>query len=199
MKHILKIVALVMISNFLLHAKAHIIKTKEDFERCTNKYEYSVVCFVPSQKLKTDFDDSANRLKAAALQDEFKKVLKDDVGFLLVDLSSKKNKEIAELYGIGQDAVCTIFNYDVIAHEFWKAKSKTTSEIIKLLYGAFGDQLKLLIERCSNGRFQGSEKMPNYYENGYSINDYIPYPYWPYSRWGTWPYGNNSWELVNFN
>ncbi len=194
MKHIFKIIAMMgVFCNLSLFSKAHIVKTKEDFFRWTDKYEYSVVCFVPSQTFKTDFDDSLNRLKSAALQDEFKKVLKDDIGFLLVDLSSKKNQKISDLYDIGQDSVCTIFHHDVIAHDFWQAKSKTTSEIIKLLYGGFGDELKLLIERCSHGRFQASEKMPNYYSNGYNINDYIPYPYWPYSRWGTYPYGNNSW------
>jgi hypothetical protein len=86
----------IAVSSAMVFAKYHEVKSDVDFNKLINQYQYSVACFAPAQGAndeKEDFKDLQNRVKAASKYDDFK-LLKKDVGFLMVDTASKKAQDL---------------------------------------------------------------------------------------------------------
>ena len=193
MKQILKIVSLIVLLPSVTFAKYHLVKNDNDFDRLINQYEYSVVCFAPAQgskEVKEDFKDLQNRVKAASGRDDFKNLLKKDVGFLVVDSASKKAQDLPADYAIAKFPTCIVFKQGSSIAGSKLASPKSASELIKMLEKNFGAQLeKLTKERREDERLDRQERIASYYAYASSPYAWYPYAYYPYSRWGVYPYG----------
>lgn len=176
----------------MMHAKYHVIKNDTDFDKLINQYEFSLVCFAPSQgskEIKEDFKDLQNRVKAAANRDDFKTILRKDVGFLVVDNASKKAQDLPGDYAISKFPTCMLFAQGAATGSKLVAP-KSASELMKLLEQKFGTELeKLTKQRREDERLNRQERIANYYAYASSPYAWYPYAYWPYSRWGVYPYG----------
>lgn len=202
MKQNLKNIFLVAVLPIMAHAKYHLVRNDADFDRLINQYEYSVVCFAPAhgvdelkldhdekQKIKDEFQALQNRVKAAAGRDEFKTFLKKDVGFLVVDSSSKKTQDLPNDFAISKFPTCLVFKDGALVNSKVVAP-QSASDLIKLLQKSFGTQLDALIkERKEDDILDRQERIASYYSYGSSAYAWYPYAYWPYSRWGVYPYG----------
>ena len=112
---------LFLLSATVMHAKYHMIVKDQAFDDLVNKYEYAVVCFAPShakdkgldrtekKEVVADFQDLKKRLKAASDSESFKKYLKREVGFLLIDTASGHVKEVDEEFALESMPTCLLF------------------------------------------------------------------------------------------
>ena len=192
MKQISKTILVLAMLPTVTLAKYHLVKNDNDFDRLINQYNYSVVCFAPAQgskQVKEDFKDLQNRVKAAAGRDDFKNLLRNDVGFLVVDSASKKAQDLPGDFAISKFPTCLVFNDGAAAGSKLVAP-KSASELIKLLEQKFGKQLETLTkERREDERLDRQERIASYYAYSSSPYAWYPYAYYPYSRWGVYPYG----------
>lgn len=192
MKQILKNILLMVMLPVMVCAKYHKVKNDAEFDRLINQYEYSVVCFAPaqgSQDNKEEFQVLQNRMQAASKYDDFKTLLKKDVGFLMVDSASKKAQDLPKDFSIAKFPTCLIFHEGAAAGSKMVAP-QSASDLIKLLKQKFGKEIETLTkERREDDRLDRQERIANYYSYSSSPYAWYPYAYWPYSRWGVYPYG----------
>lgn len=196
MKQILKKFMLAIALPTVIVAKFQDVHNDAEFDRLLNQYQFSVVCFASAKGAddqKDAFKDLKNRMIAAAKRDDFK-LLRKDVGFLMVDSSSKKVQDLPHDYKISKFPICLIFqDGKMIESSIFNPKS--TSDIIKFLDKNVGNQLDdLVADRKENARLDREERIASYYQYASSpwVNPpygWMPYGTYPYTRWGVYPYG----------
>lgn len=193
----------------MMLARYHTVKNEHHFKELLNKYEYCVVCFAPSQAdqaLKLSFDakqdieqnfkNLQNRMQAAAKRDDFKDFLAKDVGFLLVDMASKQADNLADAYGISKFPTCLVFDSDFAVKKSTIKAPESALALIKMLQTQFGKEItELIIKRKKERNLRTQKQIANYYQYGSYNNNWIPGAVWPYSRWGSGPYGV-SYDMV---
>lgn len=177
-------------------AKYQAVHNDAEFDRLLNQYQFSIVCFAPSNgsdDQMQDFKNLKNRMMVAAKRDDFN-LLRKDIGFLMVDSGSKKLQDLPHDYKISKFPTCIIFqDGKIIGSSIFNPQS--TSDIIKFLDKNIGNQLDdLIADRKEDERLNREERIASYYQYASSpwINPpypWIPYGTYPYSRWGVYPYG----------
>ena len=177
----------------------HRVTSENRFESLIDKYPYAVVCFSPSgaepgqrlerdvkRQLRSEFKDLRRSLKAASDSSDYKKHLKKDVGFLVVDTASGRAQEVDDRYAIENFPTCLLFrNGRPISHRSAMAMIVapiSKASLLSFIDRHFEDELEeLLEERKEEERQRRLERLA-----------YARYGYGPYSYWG-WGYPYRSW------
>ncbi len=206
-----KLLLLIALSPIFVVARFHEIKSEKRFDRFVNDYTHAVVCFAPSgpeggveadrdekKEIRADFRDVRRGVKAASDHKEYKKYLKKDVGFLLVDSASGRAQEVDEEYALTKFPTCILFkNGQPISAmpryaQIFDPISK--SSILDLLEKHFEEDFQALIkEKKEEQRLEREERLARYEATARYGG---PYGYWgwgygygyPYRGWG-YPYG----------
>lgn len=194
MKQILKNLLFIVMLPTMVVAKYQMVHNDAEFDRLLNQYQFSLVCFAPSSgEEKEDFVNLKNRMIAASKRDDFK-LLRKDIGFLMVDSSSKKLQDLSKEYKIFKFPSCIVFQDGKMIGSS-TMHPQTTSDIIKFLDTNIGNQLDdLVADRKKDERLNREERIASYYQYATSpwVNPpypWMPYGCYPYSRWGVYPYG----------
>ncbi|MBP6892430.1 thioredoxin family protein [Candidatus Babeliales bacterium] len=196
MKQMLKTLFLVLLLPTIIVPKFKDVHNDAEFQRLMNQYQFTIVCFASAkgtEDQKEDFKNLKNRMMAASKRDDFK-LLRKDVGFLMIDSGSSKTADLSHDYKISKFPTCLVFKDGKVVDSTLFAP-KSTSDIINFLDKNVGDQLDTLIsDRKEDARLTREENIASYYQYASSpwINPpypWMPYGYYPYSRWGVYPYG----------
>lgn len=218
MKNI-KLFLFMMASTVSLTARYHQVSSDKSFEDLINKYPYAVVCFAHSgpeegekmdqeekRELRKNFRDLRRRVKDAADSGDYKKYLRKDVGFLVIDSSSGRAQEIDDAFELNQFPTCMVFKNGK-AHSYMSKHAQifnpiSKSSIINLLEKNFEDELYDLVgERKEEEKQEREERLARYAAS--ARYGWGPYGYWgysyPYYGWGFagprygWGHGYGYW------
>lgn len=172
----------------LVQAGYHNVRSQKEFESLINKYRYTAVCFAPSDEMKDEFRDLKSIMKAAANSDVYHRYLRKDIGFLVVDVGSKRAYEIPHEYALSKFPSCLVFQSGSLALKQPLVDPKTSYDVLRMLEQQFGKKIvEMVKERKEDERVMRAERIASYYALG-STPYWYPYAYWPYSRWGAYPY-----------
>jgi hypothetical protein len=102
-----------MVISFATDARFHLITNRRKYQEFVDEYDYAVVCFIDSRvngedllkkkKHKNFVSIFKDSLKRAAMTDPYKHLLKQEIGFLYIDISTKSGAEIFEDYRSSAD------------------------------------------------------------------------------------------------
>ena len=190
---VMKRLLIVLMVTAPLAAKYHKVTSSQEFKRLVDNYRYSVACFIPDAKQddslldsedikerKKEFKSMQDSMQAAASKWDFKRFLSKDVGFIAVDVGSKRTQNLVDEFHIGQDAICHTFEEGAIQPKFKVVNPTSAKELIDLLQEAGGKELEqLLLERKEEQSEDRQERIARYYAYG---------GYYPYG-WG------NAWRV----
>jgi hypothetical protein len=201
------LVLVIAVIPMFLQGRYHVVKSASNLENLVEQYRYSLVCFAPSgQRMdeqldsdeKTDrrhtFRSLQNLVKSASQSNGYKHYLSKDVGFLVVDVASKRAEDVAQEYHVKDQPLCVVFEQGAIDNAKKVMRPATVRDLIGLLEAEGGADLKELLEdRKQDARLDRQERIASYYAYatspfGYGSSAYgwPGYGYWggPYARWG---------------
>jgi len=103
-----KILLAVILLSQGLQARYHSVKSENQFFDETNRYEFVVACFIRGthggndldKELKKDIHMLKDMIKSTSDTDPYRKLLKDEVGFLVVDVSRDSVDSLVEKYKV---------------------------------------------------------------------------------------------------
>lgn len=194
MKHFVRYF-LIMFMSLPMTARFHVVKSARQLEKLVDEYEYSLVCFAPSGQIEgedLDIEDKQGRkkefravqdvVKAASVRPEYKKFLSKDVGFMVVDVTSKHAQNLAGEYGLQTAPTCFVFEQGAPNTSKKIMRPASVKDLTQLLEQEGGDALKkLLKERKEEANLIRQERISQNYAYA------TAYPYaWDY---GWYPYG----------
>lgn len=215
MKHV-KFIILLLTTTYVVPGY-HMVTSERSFDDAILKYPYALVCFVPSRpddktasrdekkELKEDFRDVKKRMKSAATSGKYKRYLKSKVGFVLVDVATKRAQEVDDQYELDKLPTCLLFKqgkpvfHGVHYAQIFEPISKYS--MLSLLEQYFDDDFQDLIkEKKEDEKQERQERLARYqayarygYPYGYGGWGY-GYPYWGYGYgYGGFGYGHRYW------
>lgn len=191
-----------------LAAKYHKVTSSQEFKRLVDNYRYSVACFIPDVKndatvldsedlkeRKKDIKSMQDSIQAAASKSDFRRFLSKDVGFIAVDVGSKRTQGLVDEFHVGQDVICYAFEEGAVNPNFKVTNPSSAKELIDLLEESGGKDLQeLLLERKEEQTEDRQERIARYYAYG----GYYPYgwgnawggsSYWARPYWGWYTSG----------
>ena len=196
----------ILLSPFLMEARYKTISTESDFFTQINRYEFSIVCFLQSKYDDDLFDRDERKalkrevsllhktIKAASETRPFRKILKKEVGFIVVDISKRSMQSIVEKYKIGRVPQFLLFEQgevlDATVDNFQSLFGFVTkADILELVDDYFGDEIdEIVSQKEEDAENQREENIARY--NAYSRSYYNPYYSWgPYGYYGYARYG----------
>jgi len=184
-----------------LDARYLSIKKESQFEQEINKFQFVVVSFFQSPDKAQEFDKELKKeiqslqetMKAAADTPPFKKDLREDVGFLVVDVSKNTMQELVEQYNISFDDLPEFLlfkNGKVVARlsadKIVKNGHLCKADLLEFLDDYFGENFDDILEQKAEQAAQDREMQLAKYD-AYAASRY-PYGGWaPYNAWGPYP------------
>ena len=214
MKKIIMVLALA--SSACMQARYHMVSSQKEFERLLDRYEYAVVCFAPDRvssdeqdkevvnksernNIKQEFRSLKNSVEKASESKDFDTYLKQDVGFLVVNVANKKAQEVDKQYALTEFPVCMIFKNGQASSMTKMLRPKSRYDILSFVDKKVGAELdKIVKDRKEDDRRAQQDWIDSQYR---SVLKYYPYgswpaytwsgPYWggPYSGGATWSSG----------
>jgi len=192
------IIMFLALMNVCLVAKYHAVSSQKEFGKLLDKYPYAVVCFAPSgamrdhekldsrekHDLKNEFRSLQNTVKSASDSRNYRTYLQKDVGFLVVDVASKRAREVDEEYALKEFPTCLLFKDGQVNMMAQIMYPKSRYDIISLLEKKVGAELdKIIKDKKEDERLERQERIAQY--NAMS-NYYYPYggSYWGGPYWG---------------
>ncbi len=194
-----------MIAILLMHqvvaAKFYTIKHSKQLQEALNKHEFSVVCFTGNIDEQMDKDDQKNmkkkmhslhhKIKSIAEQEQYKKLLKQEVAFIVLDDQYDDIDAFAQDYGIKlqQAARIMLFKHDQaitdIAGSVAMLKGFVAqSDIINFIDEYVGKDFDgILQEKADAQAAEHEEQMARY--QAFAASRYPYGGYAPYNVWGS--------------
>ena len=182
----------------IINAKYHVITNERKYNDFINKYRYTVVCFVDPAKVFEDRSEKISyrkaisafkkSLKSASLSGEYKDLLKQEVGFLLVDVSKKSAVDLDDEFNFTDLPACVLLENGQPMSEYGDqaeiAGFSTKNDILAFLDDYAEDELQEIVqEKEEQKRLEREERIARY-------NAYSRYYGWnPYGGWGPYYYG----------
>jgi hypothetical protein len=186
-----------MMMSTLVQARFHKVQNSMQLQSLLQKYPYSIVCFAPSKQYenqrllteekkqrKKDFLSMDRLLRAVSDYPDYKELLKNDVGFMMVDTSARSANDTVETYDLyRQMPICMVVQQGSIDTGVPKIRPACVRDLINVLDDVGGDDLqKLLHRRQEEATLDKEESIAQYY----ALNTGYPWGYGPY--WGLgWP------------
>ncbi len=188
-------IMLLVLMNVSLVAKYHAVSSQKEFAKLLDKYPYAVVCFAPSgvmhdhekldsnekQDVKSEFRSLQNTVKSASDSRNYKTYLQKDVGFLVVDVASRRVREVDEEYALKEFPTCLLFKDGQVNMMAQIMYPKSRYDILSLLEKRVGVELdKIIKDKKENERLERQERIAQYN----AMSNYYPYGGWGGSYWG---------------
>lgn len=182
-----------------LAARYHSVGSGREFEKLIDQYPYAVVCFAPSgsmgqeklesnekRQVKDTFRSLESRVKSASEDRDFKRYLSKDVGFLVVDVASRRAHEVDEEYALKEFPTCLLFEQGKALSMTQIVKPTSKSDIISFLDKKIGDELDRMIkDRKDDERAEREERIAR----SIAYASYYPYGGWGWGGYGGWGWG----------
>lgn len=207
--------AFLLVTSSLVVADYHTASSEDSFEKLINKYPYTLVCFVPSRsedkessrdekrEVRDDYKDFKKRMRAASKSGKYDEYLEDDVGFLLVDIASRRAQEVDDQYKLDQIPVCLLFKHGqpVMDGGRYAQINSTFSKysMLSILDQYFKNEFEEIIDnKKEEEKLKRQENIARYHAYANSPHWYGGYWGWghrPYWGWRSphWGYGYRSW------
>ena len=186
-------------------ARYHMVTSHKSFEKLINKYPYAVVCFAESRgdkdelskeelrDMRSEYRSLKRRVQGASNARRYKEYLRNDVGFVLVDVASGKAEEITDDFSFTKYPTCILFKRGkayAIAKQYAQIFDPISkSSILTLLEKHFNDELEELVEdKKEEEQLRREERIARY-----NAHARYGYPYYGYGwGWG-YPYHSYGW------
>jgi len=193
MKKLMIVMALV--SGFCVQAKYHVVSSQKELERLLDRYEYAVVCFAPAspgqeydldkegkKEIRHEFRALEQDVTKASQSKYFDTYLKQDVGFLMVNVTSKRAQGVEEKYNLDQFPVCKIFKQGKLRSTTQLASPASRYDILSFIDKQVGPELdKIVKDRKEDDKQRNQDWLDAQYA---SVAKYSPYGAWPTYSWG---------------
>jgi len=195
----IKVLMLVSLMIHSLSARYELIKHESDFFDDINKYEFSVVCFLDHPDalplrdgmMKKNIKQLHEIMKAASDTDPFKKLLKQEVGFLFVDIKKYGLDGLAKTYQVPTDSqpyfvLCK--DGKVVTKISGKIASLqgfvTKADLLQFIGSYFGNNFDGILEKKAEEQEKEREMQLARYQ-AYAASRYPYGGYSPYNVWGS--------------
>lgn len=192
---------------FTVNAKYHVITNERKYNDFINKYPYTVLCFVDSTPDEGFVDRSAKKdhrkaiglfkqaLKSASLSGDYKKLLKNEVGFLLVDVSKRSAEDLDNEFLFSELPSCVLLKNGEPVDEFDQpvkiAGFSTKANILDFIDDHVADELDDLKEQkeeeAEQDRVERIARL-NAMSRHYGWNPYGGFGPYYYGMYGMHPY-----------
>jgi hypothetical protein len=196
----------------MLDAKYVSIKNEQQFFDEINSVEFVIACFLPKIEYDKNFDRAAKKdiqllqdvVKSTAMSDPYKKMLRQEVAFLVVDLSKKSLDDLAAKYPINHQSMpqFLLFKDGKVVSTVSGQLAQLVGfiakkDLIDFVDEFFGTKLDELVEKKEDDLEKKREldiaKYQAYASYRYPYGGYAPYNAWgPYAYSGYtqfYPYG----------
>jgi len=182
-----------------LDARYQSIRNESQFVDEINKFEFVLACFVDTpgkgddydKKFKKDIQMLQDTVKATSETAPYKKILKHDVGFLVVDLNKDSLDELVEKYNIVQEELPQFLLFkdgkvvSTASGEFAKILGFVSkSDLLEFIDDYFGQGIDEILAQKSDQEDQDREMQLARYD-AFAANRYRPRL--PYNAWSRNP------------
>lgn len=199
MKKIL--LAMILLSQGL-QARYHSVKNEEQFVDETNRYEFVVAGFIRGtrggkdldKQLKKDIHLLKDTIKSTSDTDPYRKLLRDEVGFLVVDVSRDSVEPLVEKYKIKSDEMpqFLLFKNGKVLNAMSGELAKlvgfiSKADLLEFIDDYFGKNFdEILAEKADKQEKEREMQMARY--QAYAAYRYPYGGYAPYQAWGPYAY-----------
>ena len=196
-KNIVSLIGLALLTSFL-DGRYFSIKNEEQFLKEINNYEFVVACFVNNVKdydfnksLQKDINNLCQTVKAASTTEPFNKLLKQEVGFLVVDMGKESAEPLIKKYKIVMNGKPQFLLFkdgkalDALSGQSAKlAGFISKADLLDFMNDYFGKEFDDILAKKSDEQAQEREmQLARYQAIGASR---YPYGSWaPYNPWGS--------------
>lgn len=195
-KSMLLVMMMLIIST--LQARYFMPKNDSQFVDEINKYEFSVVCFLPRQlsgkdvdrQLKKDSKLLQETVKATSETDPYRKLLKEEVGFLVVDASRENMQPLLTKYKLDDEQLPQFLLFrngkalsNISGNLATLDGFVSKSDVLDFINDYFGKEFDdILAKKADEQAAQRELEIARY--QAYAAYRY-PYGAWaPYNPWG---------------
>jgi len=185
-----------------LQARYYAVKNDSQFVDEINKYEFVVACFLRNPHPGKDFDRQLKKdihllldtVKATSETDPYKKLLKKEVGFLVIDVSKDAVQSLVKKYQIKLDEMpqFLLFKNGKVLTAMSGELAKlvgfiSKSDLLEFIDDYFGKNFDEILAKKSEEQAEQREMQLARYQ-AYAAYRY-PYGGWaPYNPWGPYAY-----------
>ncbi len=182
-----------------LQARYFAIKNDSQFVDETNRYEFVIACFLPDPHSGKDFDRQLSKdikvlqdtVRATSETGPYKKLLKNEVGFVVVDTSRENMNPLLQKYKISTDASPQFLlfkNGKVLTAMSGKLAKLvgfiSKSDLLEFIDDYFGKNFDEILSKKADEDAQDREMQIAKYQAAASYR--YPYGgYAPYNPWGS--------------
>ncbi len=179
------------------------VKNDSQFVDEINKYEFVVACFLRTpypgkdfdRQLKKDINLLQETVRATSETDPYKKMLKHEVGFLVIDVSKDAMQPLITKYKINTDDMpqFLLFKNGKALHTMSGQLAKlagfiSKSDLLEFIDDYFGKNFDEILAKKADEREKDREMQLARYQ-AYSSYRYPYGGYAPYNAWGPYSYG----------
>lgn len=193
-----------MMSSFVA-TRYQMISSQRDFDEQINAYDFALACFVQSkyedkQLRKEQLQRNKelySRMKAASVTGKYKKWLKREVGFLMIDISKKSLHDLVHDYQLQHLPQCLLFRQGEVVDSNGSVAHLTDisskRDILDFVDDYFGKALDDLVDqKKKEEQEERAERIARY-------NAYSRQYYWnPYGGWGPYYYGPGAYYYYGY-
>ena len=183
-----------------LQARYFAVKNDSQFVDETNKYEFVITCFLPDPHSGQDFDRKLNKdikllqdtVRSTSETGPYKKILKNEVGFVVVDTSKENMTPLLKKYNISteddQPQFLLFKNGKVITAMSGKLAKLvgfiSKSDLLEFIDDYFGKSFDEILSKRAEEDAQDREMQIAKYQ-AYASYRYPYGGYAPYNIWGS--------------
>lgn len=191
-----KLLFLLLLCTQSVQARYHAIKDENQFFDALNHYEFVIACFLPETDMK-DYDFKKNIhalqnvMRTISQTDPYKRMLKNEIGFFVIDMTKDSLQQIAKKYVThSKNTVNIVVLQDgklVIDASDNKAVLKgfaTKKDILDFMTKYCGEKIDELLA----DKYEQQEHEHNVISDRYQASKLARYPYGgyaPYNPWGS--------------
>ncbi|MBV8660599.1 MAG: thioredoxin family protein [Candidatus Dependentiae bacterium] len=196
----IKILFLMLLLSHGLQARYYAIKNEDQFLDEINRYEFVIACFLHNPSSSKDFDKQFKKdvqalqdtVKSTSQTDPYKKLLKDEVGFLVIDMNKDATQPLIKKYEIESDGEMPQFllfkNGKVITNmsgELAKLDGFISkADLMEFISDYFGNDFDDILAKKSDEQEQERQMQLARYQS-YDVARYPYGGYAPYNPWGS--------------
>lgn len=192
------ILAIMLVSQGL-HARYSMVKNDNQFIDEINKHEFVVACFLHSaesskdvdKQIKKDIKTLQDTIKSTSETEPYKKLLKQEVGFLVIDTNKDALEGLMEKYDISSEQApqFLLFKNGKVITSISGRVAKlvgfiTKSDLLEFVNDYFGKDLDDILAQKADDEAQDREMQLARYQ-AYSASRYPYGGYAPYNPWGS--------------
>lgn len=190
---------LMMVAFYNLEARYVVIKNSHQFEQEINKYEFVVACFISNphgkdidRQLKKDVGLLQEMVKSTSDGQPYKKLLKQEVGFFIVDMAKDSTALLVKEYDLDATDQAPIFLLFKNGKQVQTVSGQSAqiagfiakSDLLEFLDDYFGKDFDSILAKKAEAQEQERQMQIARYQ-AYAACRY-PYRGWaPYNPWSS--------------